>query len=363
MLFQGVKVAFVPFDELSDALMQPHDGLVADLRLEPGGVSIGLIDVAGLHGQELLLRLHAERLLDFGDEVHEFHGVGAADVIDAVPQAVRIRLRQVVQTADGAGDDVVDEGEVADHVAVVEHLDGLPLRDGPRKQHRRHIRPAPGAVDGEIPQARHGDAIQLAVAVGHQFVGLLGGGVQGDGVVDLVVLAVRDLGIHAVDAGGRGVNQVFYLIVPTRLQDVQEPHEIALQIRIRVRDAIPHPRLRGEIHDLVELLRREEFIDGLLVGQVHLPDLQPERLAPALLQPDIVIIVIVVDSHDLIPPLLERVHELGTDKTGRAGHKYFHGNQYNIQKYGIFARRTKKRSLPSGRDRFQIENPSIRSRR
>ena len=129
--------------------------------------------------------------------------------------------------------------------------------------------------------------------------------------------------------------------VPARLEDVQKAHEIALQVRIRIRDAVPHPRLRGEIHDLVELLLREKLVDGLLVGQVHLPDLQPKGLAAALFEPDIVIIVIVVDSHDLIPPLLERVHELGTDKTGRAGHKYFHGNQYNIQKYGIFLRRAK----------------------
>ena len=115
--------------------------------------------------------------------------------------------------------------------------------------------------------------------------------------------------------------------VPAGLEDVQEPDQVALQIRIRVRDAVPHSRLRGKVYDLVELLRREQPVDRLLVGQVHLPDLQPEGLAPAFLQTDVVIIVVIVDSDHLIPPLLERVHELGTDKTGRAGHEYFHRQQ------------------------------------
>ena len=349
MLFQGVKVALVPFDELADALMQPHDGLVADLRLEPGGVGVGLVDVAGLHGQELLLRLHAERLLDLGDEVHQFHGVGTADVVHAVPQAVRIRLRQVVQAADGARDDVVDEGEVADHVAVVEDLDGLPLRDGAREQHRRHVRPAPGAVDGEIPKTRHRDAVQLAVAVGHQLVGLLGRGVQGDGIVDLVVLAVRNLGVHAVNAGRRSIYEMLHPEVPAGLEDVQEPDQVALQVRIRIGDAVADAGLGGQVHDLVELLLRKEPVDGLLVGQVHLPDLEPEGLAPAFLQADVVIIVEIVDSDHLIPALLEREHQLGTDKPGRPGHEYFHSNQNNIQKYGIFARRQKTNGRPEGR--------------
>ena len=68
MLFQRIQVALIPLDELADALVQPHDGLVADFRLELRRVRIGLIDVAGLHGQELLLGLDAEGLFDLGDE-------------------------------------------------------------------------------------------------------------------------------------------------------------------------------------------------------------------------------------------------------------------------------------------------------
>ena len=116
--------------------------------------------------------------------------------------------------------------------------------------------------------------------------------------------------------------------VPAGLQDVQESHQVALQVRIRVRDAIPDTGLRGEVHDLVELLLRKKSVDGVLVGQVHLPDLQAEGLAPAFLQADVVIVIVIVDSHDHVPPLLEGVHEFGTDEAGRAGDEYFHNPKF-----------------------------------
>ena len=46
----------------------------------------------------------------------------------------------MVQRMDGAFGDVVDVGEVANHVTVVEHLDGFALRDGAGKEHRAHVR-------------------------------------------------------------------------------------------------------------------------------------------------------------------------------------------------------------------------------
>lgn len=92
-------------------------GLVAAFRLEFRGVGIRLVNVARLH-----------RHL-------------AADVVYFVGHAVRtlFRDRHVVERIHAALGDVVDVGEVADHVAVVEPLDGLALRDGAGKQHRAHV--------------------------------------------------------------------------------------------------------------------------------------------------------------------------------------------------------------------------------
>ena len=92
-------------------------GLVAAFRLELRGVGVRLVNVARLH-----------RYL-------------AADVVYFVRNAVRalFRDRHVVERVHADFSNVVDVGEVSDHVAVVEHLDGLALRDGAGKEHRAHV--------------------------------------------------------------------------------------------------------------------------------------------------------------------------------------------------------------------------------
>ena len=89
----------------------------------------------------------------------------------------------MVERLDHALDDVVHICEVALHLAVVVDLDGLARQDGPHKLEGRHVWPAPGAVDREEAQAGHGNAKEVAVGVAHEFVGLLGGRVERDGVV------------------------------------------------------------------------------------------------------------------------------------------------------------------------------------
>ena len=115
------------------------------------------------------------------------------------------------------------------------------------------------------------------------------------------------------------------------LQDVQEAHEVALQVCIRIRDAVADTRLRGEVHDLVELLLFEERVDGGLVGDVQVQHLQPEGLAASFLEADVVIVIVVVHTDNLISPLPEGVHKLGADESGRAGHEYLHSLSVHCQ--------------------------------
>lgn len=92
-------------------------GLVAAFGLELRGIGIRLVNIARLH-----------RHL-------------AADVVYFVRNAVRALFcdRHVVERMHITLGDVVDVGEVANHVTIVEHLDGLALRDGAGKQHRAHV--------------------------------------------------------------------------------------------------------------------------------------------------------------------------------------------------------------------------------
>ena len=131
-------------------------GLVAAFRLEFRGVGVRLVNVAGLHRQEFLLGGLAVSIFNFGDKVHELYRVAATDVVYFVRNAVRalFRDRHVVERMHAALGDVVDVGEVTDHVAVVEHLDGLALRDGAGKEHRAHVGAFPGQGRGRALAAR-----------------------------------------------------------------------------------------------------------------------------------------------------------------------------------------------------------------
>ena len=128
-------------------------GLVAALGFELGGVGVGLVHVAGLHGQEVFLGGLAVSVFDFRNKVHELYGVAAADVVNLVGHVVRAlgSIGHVVQRVDGTFGDVVDVGKVADHVAVVEHLDGFALGNRAGKEHGRHVGTSPRPVNGKEP--------------------------------------------------------------------------------------------------------------------------------------------------------------------------------------------------------------------
>ena len=98
--------------------MQTHTRLVADLLLQLGGVGIGHIHIARLHGLHDLLGLLPYCLLNLTDEIHQFHGVRTTDVIYTEGHVVGTVCChwRFVQTLDGTEGNVVDIGEVANHV-------------------------------------------------------------------------------------------------------------------------------------------------------------------------------------------------------------------------------------------------------
>ena len=83
--------------------------------------------------------------------------------------------------------DVINVGEIPFHFSVVEDIDGAVFQDGLGKQEEGHVRATPRAVDGEKPETRAVKPEEAAVAVGHEFIGFLAGGIEGNRVVHIVV--------------------------------------------------------------------------------------------------------------------------------------------------------------------------------
>ena len=110
-------------------------------------------------------------------------GLNAASIFQ-----IRIFAGHAIERAHHPLDDVVYIGEVAPHAAVVEDVDRTALEHRPRKQKQRHVGPPPRAIHGEKAQAGRRQAVQMAVRVRHQLVGLLGRRVHAHRVIDAVVL-------------------------------------------------------------------------------------------------------------------------------------------------------------------------------
>ena len=142
--------------------------------------------------------------LQDGHEFKEIFGRVVADVIylvrwDGQSVLAVLLLRGVLHDAHHSLHDVVDIGEVALAVAIVENLDGLAFHQLVGEAEVSHVGTTGGAIDGEEAEAGRGDVVELRVGMSHQLVALLGGGVEAYGVVHLVVCRIGHLLVAAID--------------------------------------------------------------------------------------------------------------------------------------------------------------------
>ena len=139
-----------------------------------------------------------------GYEVKEVFGGVVADVIylvrwDGQSVLAVLLLGGVLHDAHHSLHDVVDIGEVALAVAIVENLDGLAFHQFVGEAEVSHVGTTSGAIDGEEAKTGRGDVVELRVGMGHQLVALLRGGVEAYGVVHLVVCRIGHLLVAAID--------------------------------------------------------------------------------------------------------------------------------------------------------------------
>ena len=91
-----------------------------------------------------------------------------ADVVDRVRAGAAAGLRLAVvglwpvEAGNNAAHDIVDIGEVAPHVAVVEQGQRLARVEGLGEDPHRHVRPAPWPIDGEEAQAGQRQPVEVA---------------------------------------------------------------------------------------------------------------------------------------------------------------------------------------------------------
>ena len=209
-----IIIPSIPLSKSPQAFSQAGIGLEAEVLFEGRRVCVGHGHVARLHGHEFLVGIKVivlgqdtgthQLFLQDGHEVEEVLGRVVADVIYLVRgngQSVFtvLLLGGVLHDAHHSLHDVVDIGEVALAVAIIENLDGVAFHQLVGEAKVSHIWTAGGAIDGKESEAGRGDVVELAIGMGHQLVALLGGGVEAYGVVHLVVCRIRHLLVAAID--------------------------------------------------------------------------------------------------------------------------------------------------------------------
>lgn len=130
--------------------------------------------------------------LQDGYEVKEVFGRVVADVIylvrwDGQSVLAILLFGGVLHDAHHSLHDVVDIGEVALAVAIVEYLDGLAFHQFVSETKVSHVGTAGGAIDGEETEAGRGDVVEFRVGMGHQLVALLRGGIKRYRIINLVI--------------------------------------------------------------------------------------------------------------------------------------------------------------------------------
>lgn len=185
---------------------------------------------------------------------------------------IRVGLGGVVDNAGDALYDVGNVGEITFHFAEIEDVDRFTFKNRLGEDEQGHIGPAPGAIDGEEPQAGGWETEKLAVAVGHQFIGLFTGGVETDGVIDVMGCGKRHRFVEAVDAGAGGVGEVLDVIVAAGFEDIAEADDVGVDIGLRIDETVADTGLGGEVTDAIELFGLEELVEAFFVFQLEVDE-------------------------------------------------------------------------------------------
>lgn len=193
---------FVPVGEGAEAGAERGGGLEAEVVLERSCVGVGHGDVSGLHGDKAFISFEVvvvgeytscnKFFLEYLNEIEKVLGIVIADIVDGIGGDGKsvfagLTLRSFPHYADNAFDNVINIGEIAFAVAVVEDLNGFTFDEFVGEAKVGHIGTPGRTVYSEEAQAGRRDVVELRIGMCHKFVALFGGCIQRYRVVYLVI--------------------------------------------------------------------------------------------------------------------------------------------------------------------------------
>ena len=163
----------------------------------------------------------------------------------------------------------------------------------------------------------------MRIGVRHQLVGLLGGAIEAQRMVDIVGGSERHAGIATVDRGRRRVEEMPASGMPATFQHVEEAADIGVRVGVRVDQRMAHAGLGGEIHHIGKAVGREQAPPSPRGRQGRSSRTgsweTPELRQPRLFEPRIVIRVEVVEADHVVPIRQQAAGDMHADEPGRSG--------------------------------------------
>jgi hypothetical protein len=138
----------------------------------------------------------------------------------------------------------------------------------------------------------------------HELVSLFGGRIERQRMIDVLMHSEGHFGICAIHRARRCIHEMLDAVVPTTLENVRKAHHIAVDVCERILERIAHAGLRSQMHDALELPRREQVRHARTRGQIQLYELKVritlEHLESRFLERHFVVIVEIVETDHLI---------------------------------------------------------------
>jgi hypothetical protein len=119
----------------------------------------------------------------------------------------------------------------------------------------------------------------------------------------------RHPGIGSIYGAGGSIDKMFDPMLPTPLQNVHEPYDIAVNVCIRVLEGVAHARLACKIDDDIKAAFGKEILDSTPFTKRDIDEAEPlaplQELQPIEFQVHIVIVIQIVEANDLVSAVEE----------------------------------------------------------
>lgn len=266
-------------------------GFKTKITLKGCGVGIGDRYITRLHGDKTLMGFeivirgkHARTDQLFLENLYKVEQILRVAITDIV-YLIRWH-RQTVFSGLALGStmydalhtlyNIVDIGKVTLAVAIIEYLNVFSFYQLIGETEVSHIGSAGRSVNGKETKTGTRNVIELAVGMSHQFVALLGGGIKADRVIHLVIGAVGNLLVTAINRTGRGINKMAHttlsviVTMPAGFKDVIETDQVTLDIGIGVGDAVADTGLSRQVDHHIKVVVGKKAVDKGFIGKVAL---------------------------------------------------------------------------------------------